>query len=199
MRLTQKLRIATFLCLSSFMIIIGLVRISGGLYTNRQGQREFSFAWSHILLHIEAGVGVLMGTISAFRSIFTSPRTSSEEDRSRTQSSFLTRFFEKLGLCKAIKSLRTRTTDTAPTPGRLSRDGQTRVTLFSLRRYIRRHGRQPGHTTLESIDDPQEHYHEFVRSDAGRVRERGEGGLRPLGNNDAIELVRYPPAVSLNT
>jgi hypothetical protein len=188
MQLPQKIRIATFLCLSAAMVVISLVRIGGGWYTDFEGKREISFAWSHILLHIEAGVGVLMGTISAFRSVFKSPRTSFDQERSRPPS-FLARILNKLGLGYITKSFGNSSSSGTQHP-QLPRDGQnTRLTMFSLRRFIRRQGRDPGQTTLASIDDPQEHYHEFMRREAEGARstralDERESASRPSENTD---------------
>lgn len=177
MKVRQKIRVATFLCLSVAMVIISLVRISGGLYTDFQGKREFSFVWSNVLLHIEAGVGVIMGTISAFRSVFTGHRSSSDEEQPRP--SFLSRLMKKLGLRYTTKRVGT-SGNSGPSNQQLDQNSpQTRATMFSLRRFIRRHNREPGHTTLESIDDPQDHYHNFVR--------RGYNGARATGIPNDLE------------
>ncbi|KAF2793411.1 hypothetical protein K505DRAFT_244470 [Melanomma pulvis-pyrius CBS 109.77] len=182
MKLQHKIRVATFLCLSVAMVIISLVRISGGLYTDFQGKQEFSFVWSSVLLHIEAGVGVMMGSISAFRSVFTGHRSSSEEEQQRP--SFLSRLMKKLRLPYATKKLGT-SGNSEPSNQQLDQNSpQTRVTMFSLRRFIRRHNREPGHTTLESIDDPQDHYHNFVRQ--GYNGAHATGIRNDLGERESI-------------
>lgn len=48
------------------------------------------------------------------------------------------------------------------------------VTLGSLKGFIRRYNREPGHTTIDSMVDPLEDYHLFVRRDTNQISlERG--------------------------
>jgi len=173
------------------MVIISVVRIGGGWYTTARPRREISLAWAHILLHIEAAVGVLMGTISAFRSVFKSPRTSSELERS-PPASLLARVLNKLGLgyLSEHSGYSGNSGPQQQNPRLPGNEQYTRATMFSLRRFIRRQGRDPGQTTLASISDPQEHYHDFIRREAAdggrsnRVLNEQEDVRRPSANTE---------------
>ena len=210
MRLYQKIRIAAFLCLSLAMVIISIVRISGGFFINLQGKREISLAWANMLLHIEAGVAVLMGSISAFRAVFAGQGSPEES----SHPSLIYRIMKRLGLYGTSSSGVVEQADERNWP---SSPEHTRATLVSLREFIRRHNRESGHTTLESNDDLQDPYHEFIRQQRedqnsgqdlwqsfrmpdwrveGEVHEAGPSLFHPFADQtyQAIELVPYPAA-----
>lgn len=66
MKPTQKLGLATFLCLSIFTILICTIRITGS--DNRHGHLDPTWDW--FLLHIEACVATIMASVSAFSPFF---------------------------------------------------------------------------------------------------------------------------------
>ena len=64
----QKLELATFLCLSIFMILLAIVRIGGLRYHNK-----IDLSWNHFWWHLESCTAVTMLSATAFRSLFISP------------------------------------------------------------------------------------------------------------------------------
>lgn len=64
-KMRQKLGLAAFLCLSIFMIIIAIIRISGFIYHN-----AFDEGWVYLWQQIEACVSVSTISLTAFRSMF---------------------------------------------------------------------------------------------------------------------------------
>ena len=61
----QKIELATFLCLSIFMIILAIVRIGGLRYHNK-----VDLSWNHFWWHLESCTAVTMLSATAFRSLF---------------------------------------------------------------------------------------------------------------------------------
>lgn len=66
-RARQKFELATFLCLSIFMIILAIVRMGGLRYNNR-----IDLSWNHFWFHLEGCTAVTMLSATAFRSLFVS-------------------------------------------------------------------------------------------------------------------------------
>lgn len=66
-RARQKFELATFLCLSIFMIILAIVRIGGLRYHNR-----IDLSWNHFWFHLESCTAVTMLAATAFRALFVS-------------------------------------------------------------------------------------------------------------------------------
>ncbi|KAF2012755.1 hypothetical protein BU24DRAFT_412086 [Aaosphaeria arxii CBS 175.79] len=64
-RLTQKVAIASFLCLSSAMVVLAIVRLSLSRY---KGWGDL--ATQYILLFIEACVAITMASVAAYRAVF---------------------------------------------------------------------------------------------------------------------------------
>jgi hypothetical protein len=71
MRLSQKLRILAFLCLNVFMATFCLIRIAGK-YHDPYGTVQVHVEWTTLTLHMESSVAVLMGGVTAFRTVFAS-------------------------------------------------------------------------------------------------------------------------------
>lgn len=67
MKLRQKLGISAFLCLSTCMIVVSLVRFSG-THTHANILQSWEYFW----LEVEACVAVYMVSLCAFRSFFVS-------------------------------------------------------------------------------------------------------------------------------
>lgn len=65
LRTSQKLGLAAFLCLSFFMVIIAIVRVSGLRYRGK-----FDNPWIFMWQQVEACVAVTMLSLTAFRSVF---------------------------------------------------------------------------------------------------------------------------------
>ena len=63
----QKFELATFLCLSTFMIILAIVRIAGLRHHNL-----VDLSWNHFWWHLESCTAVTMLSATAFRSLFIS-------------------------------------------------------------------------------------------------------------------------------
>lgn len=66
MKPTQKLGLATFLCLFIFTFLICAIRIAGS--THRHSQLDVTWDW--FLIHIEACVATIMASVSAFSPFF---------------------------------------------------------------------------------------------------------------------------------
>ena len=66
-RARQKVELATFLCLSIFMIILAIVRIGGLRFQNR-----IDLSWNHFWFHLESCTAITMLSGTAFRSLFVS-------------------------------------------------------------------------------------------------------------------------------
>lgn len=172
MHLRQKLGIAVFLCLSAAMIIITIVRVTAGLHKSARGHKEFSMTWTHLLLHVEACVAVLMGSVSAFRTIFVS-QTNGEG--SWQISSLFRRYLNKLGLSSGSNKNTGELSFVRPECGNLPNVQKSGVTMNTLRKFIRRHNREPGATTLNSVgnsinDMEVEDYHAYRKEEAEQLK-----------------------------
>ncbi|KAF2677066.1 hypothetical protein K458DRAFT_492097 [Lentithecium fluviatile CBS 122367] len=72
LQLQHKLRIAVVLCLSGTCIILSLVRLAAGLQRNVFGKMQFGVTWISFMLHCEAAVAVMAGSVPALRAVYTS-------------------------------------------------------------------------------------------------------------------------------
>jgi hypothetical protein len=63
MRLLTKIGIGIFLCLSLFMIACSIIRAAGTYYRN-----ALDYPWQVFWLHSEACIGMIMGSITVYRS-----------------------------------------------------------------------------------------------------------------------------------
>ncbi|KAF2867538.1 hypothetical protein BDV95DRAFT_446102, partial [Massariosphaeria phaeospora] len=75
-RLTQKLAIAVFLCLSIGMIIAGILRMSAAYHGG-----YWDLTWQYLLLYLESCVAITMASVSAFRSVFVEQKRRREQDQ----------------------------------------------------------------------------------------------------------------------
>ncbi|CBX99524.1 hypothetical protein LEMA_P087630.1 [Plenodomus lingam JN3] len=164
MRIEQKASIASFLCLSISMIIITIIRLAGGLHESVRGEREFSLVWTHILLHVESGVAILMACLVAFRTIFANQIAQLRHDES---TSWYHRLITRIRGGSSAKQSRESSGEHSVHP-HVSKGPSTRITMQSLRNFIRGDSASRGMTTLGSVSDPVEQYHEFMRNDARR-------------------------------
>lgn len=75
LKLQNKVRIAIVLCLSSICVILSIVRLAAGMHRNVFGKWQFEMAWLSFMLHCEASVAVMAGSIPALRAFYTSRRS----------------------------------------------------------------------------------------------------------------------------
>ncbi len=104
-KLRQKIGLAAFLCLSIFMILIAIIRISGFIYHN-----AFDEGWVYLWQQIEACVSVSTISLTAFRSMFVANATS-RRDREMSPwqkspgSSWRRRWYKKSGTSSQAREL----------------------------------------------------------------------------------------------
>ena len=67
----QKIDVFAFLCLSIVMIVITIIRISNFKPPSPTGPILFDFTWLCFWLYLEACIAIIMGSMTAFRSLFT--------------------------------------------------------------------------------------------------------------------------------
>ena len=72
LQLQHKLRIAVVLCLSGGCIILSIARLAGGLHRNVFGKMQFGVTWISFMLHCEAALAVMAGSVPALRAVYTS-------------------------------------------------------------------------------------------------------------------------------
>lgn len=70
LRLNHKLRIAMVLCLSCVCVILSIVRLAGGVHRNIKGVLQFGIVWITFMLHCEAAVAIIAGSIPALDAIY---------------------------------------------------------------------------------------------------------------------------------
>ncbi|KAF2450913.1 hypothetical protein P171DRAFT_403690 [Karstenula rhodostoma CBS 690.94] len=75
LKLQDKVRIATVLCLSSICVILSISRLAAGMHRNVFGKWQFEMAWLSFMLHCEASVAVMAGSIPALRAFYTYRRS----------------------------------------------------------------------------------------------------------------------------
>lgn len=75
-KLNQKIGLGAFLCLNTLMSLVACIRVTGlGLV------KPYDLNWSDFWLEIEACVGVLMVSVTAFRTIFVSNISKANRER----------------------------------------------------------------------------------------------------------------------
>ena len=164
LRPSQKLRILFFLCLNLVIIAFSITRSVGGRY-HAPGSNvvNWSVPWIQFFHFLEAVVAILMGCLTALRSVFGSNGNSGKGSHSRSSLYYRIRKFFRLS---------SNDDNSDDIHGEKSRPKflggpQTGGTFHGLRTFIRRHEREPGHTTIastvDSIDDPIKEYHQFQR------------------------------------
>lgn len=179
--MSQKFGIALFLCLSVAMIVVAIVRVSGMRYSSLRTTKDIDPAWSMYWTHMEGCIAVFMGSVTAFRGIFgdflqersrenTDVNTDSLIFRLRTWLGFST---TKHGTPQEWTSVDNKGQKRVMLP----EQSLTKATLNEVRRYIGRHGREPGNTTMGSLGtidsqmdyDPLNEYHVFQRQHTSKV------------------------------
>jgi len=166
------LRILTFLCLNVFQIAICLGRSIGSGFRDRDGRVKFGIVYTCSLIHVEASVAVIMGGVTAFRSVFMSQVRDrgripqGAEQRSSNRYQRVLSWFKIPG----DKSRRDRLPRTQSGNGAFLAGPATGGTLRGLRSFIRRHERELGHTTRDSLEieshyDSLQSYHNYIRAE----------------------------------
>ncbi|KAF2468323.1 uncharacterized protein BDR25DRAFT_373379 [Lindgomyces ingoldianus] len=166
----QKLRILTFLCLNVFQIAICLGRSISSGFRDHKGRVKFGIVYTFLLIHVEASVAVIMGGVTAFRSVFVSQirdRDREPQFAERRSPNTYQRIFSWLKV-SGKKSRRDRSQKTQRGGGVFLAGPATGGTLRGLGSFIRRHEREPGHTTcdspiIESHYDSLLSYHNYIR------------------------------------
>lgn len=74
LRLQNKFRLATVLCLSVICVVLSIARLAAGMRRNVFGKLQFEMAWLSFMLHCEASVAVMAGSIPALRAVYTAYR-----------------------------------------------------------------------------------------------------------------------------
>lgn len=153
MGLSRKLGLGAFLCLSVTMALIALVRFGG-----YRIQGTFDPVWQVFWQYVEACVAIIMGSATAFRTLFAG-ENSRKEPRKKSSYFIRQRLKGKFPLKEDWKDTSRRHLPTVPSP-----------TLLGLRSFIHRHGRsrvglasQPSYlgTLLSERDDTHVLVHDW--------------------------------------
>jgi hypothetical protein len=110
MALLTKIGLGVFLCLSLVMIACSITRAAGTYFGN-----TLDTPWQVFWLHAEACIGVLMASITVYRSVFTGQKLNNPGS--------LQRFLEKI--------IRLRTSERISEPERLTKREQFALLLLS--------------------------------------------------------------------
>lgn len=181
LRCVQRFRIAIFLCLSILIVIVSLVRLIGGLYHTPLGRLEFSMQWMYTILHVEAAIAVMLGSISALRKVFaTLPNDRSRENENRPIFLIHYEFIKRTLTWRKSSS----TEDDPKSTPHLSDGNRTQPTLKGLRTFIRRHERSAGHTTLNSTTSELEDYHKFKKREGDNNQPQYEADIPSSHQSD---------------
>lgn len=70
LRFEQRLRIAMVLSLSCVCVVLSIVRLAAGIHRNIRDVLQFSVVWVTFMLHCEAAVAVMTGSVPALRAIY---------------------------------------------------------------------------------------------------------------------------------
>jgi hypothetical protein len=172
LRLSQKLRIGFFLCLSCTMIIICIVRLTASLNYKRGGSQHADIVYTNILGQIGNAVAVIMGSISALRVLF----AGKDEPEHRSPAGILiSRILILLRLSKDSRN--TNNYNSGFERGQnveknINNDlAQGAFALNSLKTYIRAYNRTTGNIAVGSVseEDVVDGYHAFRREEMQEV------------------------------
>ena len=160
----QKIILACFLCLSLVMTTFAITRVG-----KIQGSTNVDIVWELFWQYMEAGVAVLMCSLTVFRTVFNTKQTSNKKRQWEPSASWIQRMKWKKS---SEKSVDTESDGLPSIPG---------GTLAGLRTFIRRNNRstaatifletdiglsQMGDAHLDTIDEEKHHYHGIsVRKD----------------------------------
>ena len=190
---SQKLRILSFLCLNVFCIAIALIRGIMRISSPHEasGQFQFRLLFTIFLEHIEASVAVIMGSVTALRTVFASHIHSRGTDNTGDSWSKLFSRLKSLFRREDSASDLSGTQSTTRTEKQLLPAMGTGITMRGLRTFIRRYQRDPGATTRnETLDDTQfdpfESYHNYIRNDGARKVTEGSHSQATNGSTDMV-------------
>lgn len=138
MKLSRKVGLGMFLCLSVVMALIALVRVVG---FRIQGKTDIT--WQHFWMYMEACVAIIMGSATAFRTLFLGDNSRKTPERKPLHSF-------RLRLLRRYNS-------TSETPNWEKTNGGhlptvPSATLSGLRTFIHRHGRTNVEMTTRRSD-----------------------------------------------
>ncbi|PVI05709.1 hypothetical protein DM02DRAFT_668070 [Periconia macrospinosa] len=71
LRLQLKLRLVLILCLSTACVVIGIIRMAGGVHFNVVSNKQFSMVWLTFMLHCEAAVALMAGSVPGLHALIT--------------------------------------------------------------------------------------------------------------------------------
>lgn len=144
MKLSRKVGLGMFLCLSVVMALIALVRVGG---FRIQGKTDIT--WQHFWMYMEACVAIIMGSATAFRTLFLD-----EKSRKTPEKKPLHSF--RLRLLRRYNSTGEKSDWENANGGHLPIVPS--ATLSGLRTFIHRHGRtKVGMTKRRSDWETQPH------------------------------------------
>lgn len=183
LQLQHKLRVAVVLCLSGTCIILSVVRLAGGLHRNVFGKMQFGVAWMSFMLHCEAAVAVLAGSVPALRAVYTSHQhrktiSGVEGGGGAEEESLKSKTMSVLGLTKKEKrALPVQEEALRPTSTPMAKWRQSIVRVIPKRMASKRSNR-PLTTTPEgrkgsadsAIIHPTVAYHDFRREENNQIR-----------------------------
>ena len=131
----QRIILACFLCLSLVMAMIAIIRVS-----KMKGSSNIDLVWELFWQYIEAVVAVLMCSLTAFRTVFTTQQTSVAKRQWQPSASWIQRMKWKKSSEKSADA----DSDALPTI--------PKGTLSGLRTFIRRNNRSAAATTVLETD-----------------------------------------------
>lgn len=120
--LRQKMTVAVFLCLSSVMIMVAIVRVT----TMHTPAGVWDYTWTNLWLYVEAGTAIVMVSLTAFRTQFTLRK----EERQRQERMKQPPTYR--GYVKSRSWLRRRTDEEEETTGLPAIPGATMTGLMSF-------------------------------------------------------------------
>ena len=138
-KLQQKFALGFFLCLSLFMVVIAIVRVS-----NIKGVNGIDLRWELFWQYMEGSVAILMASITAFRTIFLNQTPTVSEKKKKRSYSLLERIEKRRRKQKDL--------DTEASDNSYHLPDIPRATMTGLRTHIRRNNRTGGTTNIMATD-----------------------------------------------
>lgn len=138
-KLRQKYALGFFLCLSLFMVVIAIVRVS-----NIKGVSVVDLRWELFWQYMEGSIAILMASITAFRTIFLNPNTNIPDQKKKRSYSLLEMIENRR---RGKRDIDTETSDNSYHLPEIPR-----ATITGLRTHIRRNNRTGGTKNLMATD-----------------------------------------------
>lgn len=148
MKLTQKLGLGGFFCLSMIMVLIALVRMS----VYRRHGNQIDATWHVCWLYLEACVATTMASITAFRTLFVHGGSKQREIKVQNQAAMYS-WREKA--LRKIKSGRSDSWQDLSQGGSLPKIPS--ATLTGIKSFINYNGRTRNATTMMGDEEDQLH------------------------------------------